>query len=254
MITDGRQFDTNHFFSGGAGMFVQYHDVIKPVYLYVILQMILTGQSYGLPIDILSSMNYPALLEWYVNRRYINPIRCLDYANKMTDNQADALLNDIIAHDPSIVRIAPALNFNKMMGVYNAQHMSFPIYVYSEKEEPYIRSDCRSIFKGIDIKYLHGDLKSCISKCDQNFTYIFSDIELVKSASEILYGTCSHILLARDYRYNYSDNKKHFRYDLKELAVSHPFIRTGTTVAMNQLEMIQAFANLGYKEDKLGEG
>ena len=248
MFTENKPFDTNVYFSGGAGMFIQYHDVIKPVYLYAIIQMILTKQSYGLPINIVNKLSIISLIEWYVNRRFKNPLKCLDYADNISINQLDKLMIDIISKDSSIYRLAPVLNIEKMFQVYRSQHMSFPVYVYSEVEEPYIKDDCKNIFRGIDFHYFFGDLKECIEKCDQNFTYIFSDIELVKSAAEILYGTCSHILLTRDYRYNYIDNHKTFRYDLKDIATNHPFIRIGTTLATNRIDLIKSYANLGYKE------
>lgn len=111
-------------------------------------------------------------------------------------------------------------------------------------EEPYIKEDCKAVFPGIDVRYLYGDLEECIKKCDQNFTYIFSDIELVKSASEILIGTCSHILLADEYRYNYTDNCRSFRYDLAEMARTHPFLRIGKTKAMNQMELAFRISNI----------
>lgn len=250
-MLENKPFDTGPFFSGGAGMFLQYHDVIKPVYLYAILQMILTKQSYGLPIDIVSHLSIISLIEWYVNRRFKNPLKCLDYANKIDVSQLDKLLHDVMANDPSIYRLCPVLNIEKMLQVYRTQHMVFPIYVYSEVEEPYIKTDCQSIFNGIEFHYFFGDLKSCIEKCDQNFTYIFSDVDLVEKAAEILYGTCSHILLARDYRYNYIDNRKTFKCNLKDLATSHPFIRIGTTLVMDKSELLMHYANLGYKEDKV---
>ena len=76
MITDGRIFDTNIFFSGGAGMFIQYHDIIKPVYLYTIVKMIITKESFGLPIDIIKDFSIISIIEWYINRRFKNPIKC----------------------------------------------------------------------------------------------------------------------------------------------------------------------------------
>lgn len=243
MITDGRPFNTDVFFSGGAGMFIQYHDIVKPIGLYTIIQMIMTGQTFGLPVDIISHMSILSLTEWYVNRRYKNPLKCLDYARHMDDATLDKLYRDILK-DQTIYKYSSALNIEQLLSVYNRQHMSFPVYVYSEYEEPYIKDDCKIIFPGIDVKYVFGNLKECIKKCDQNFTYIFSDIELVKNAAEILVGTCSHILLAEDYRYNYSDFKKTFKTDLKEIATQYPYVRLGTTIAMDMSKVVVDFTRL----------
>lgn len=236
--------DTNIIFSGGAGMFIEYHDVVKPVYLYAIYKMIITGETFGFPINILSNMSSLSLIEWYMNRRYINPFKCLDYNKLIDDDQLDYMLWGYLLHDKTLYDLAPALNIHKMLKVYHSQHMTFPIYIYSKKEEPFIYEDCKELFKGIPIKYVYGDLKESISKCDQNFTYIFSDIDLVKNACEILIGTCSHILLASDYRYNYNGYMKKLKYDLKEIASEHPFIRTGTTQVADFLEIAKSFKKI----------
>lgn len=231
-------------FSGGAGMFIQYHDIIKPAYLYAIIKMIATGESFGLPINIIKDFSFLSITEWYINRRFKNPLQCLDFNHMIDDDKLDNLLQLILKNDESIYKYSPALNIKRMLSVYRQQHMSFPIYVYSEKEEPYIKEDCNNIFQGITIRYLHGDLATAIKSCDQNFTYIFSDIELVKKASEILIGTCSHILLAGEYYYNYKDDGKTLKYDLKELVSTHPFIRIGLTTAIDVNDLTKAFTNL----------
>ena len=247
MINDGIHFDTNIFFSGGAGLFIQYHDIIKPVYLYAIIQMIMTKESFGLPIDIIKNFSFLSIIEWYINRRFKNPLQCLDFNHVIESDKLDTLLQHILLNDSSIYKYSPALNIKRMLNVYRNQHMSFPIYVYSENEEPYIKEDCKSIFQGIAFKYLHGDLKTAIQNCDQNFTYIFSDIELVKEASTILTGTCSHILLSREYRYNYIGYNKTLKYDIKELGTNHPFVRIGLTTSVDVPSMINSFTNLNIK-------
>lgn len=243
MITDGKPFDTNVFFSGGAGMFIQYYDVIKPVYLYAILKMIATQETFGLPINIISSLSVPSLIEWYVKRRFINPFQQLDYQHIIDPKQLNYFLQDYLDHDESLYRLSPGLNITKLMSVYTVQHMSFPVYVYTKEEEKYVKEDCKTIFPGVNTKYLYGDLKECIKKCSNNFTYIFSDIELVRESCEILIGTCSHVLLATEYRYNYRDHCKTFKYDLLELAKSHPFIRLGITKTIDPMKLFASIIN-----------
>lgn len=249
MITDGKSFDTNLFFSGGAGMFIQYHDIVKPVYMYAIIKMIMTKESFGLPIDIIKDFSFLSIIEWYINRRFKNPLQCLDFNHIIDEKKLDNLMNDILLNDDSIYKYSPSLNIKRMLNVYRQQHMSFPIYIYSENNEPYIKEDCKSIFHGIKFNYVYGDLKSAIKKCDQNFTYIFSDIELVKEACDILIGTCSHILLAGEYRYNYKDDGKLFKYNIKELASTHPFIRIGLTTSLDIKNLIESFTNLNISKE-----
>lgn len=244
MITDGRPFDTNVFFSGGAGMFIQYHDIVKPVYLYAIAKMIATQEGFGLPISIISRLSAPSIIEWYVKRRFKNPFQQLDYEHSVDPKQLDDFLKQYLQNDPSLYKIAAPLNIKQLFSVYRRGHMSFPVFIYTEEEEPYVKEDCKNVFSGVAIRYIYGDLKECIRKCEQNFTYIFSDIELAKRAAEILEGTCSHLLLASDYRYNYKDNCKNFKYDLGDLAKSHPYVRTGTTIAMDPMALTRAFLRM----------
>lgn len=252
MINDGKEFDSGSFFSGGAGMFIQYHDIVKPVYLFAIFKMLITKQYYGLPFDIIKRLSAFSLLEWYVRRRYSNPLQCLDYMHILNPEELNELMLRVLRSDDTIYKLSPGLNIRYMINAYKQHHRSltFPIYIYSENEESYIISDCKELFPDINIKYVYGDLKEAISKCDNNFTYILSDIEIVKKVSNILIGTYSHILISKDYRYNYKDNYDNFKYDLLELAKSHPFIRIGITTSMNMNQMISSFNNIIFKGGK----
>ena len=218
-------FDTNAFFSGGAGLFIQYHDIIKPVWLYAIIKMLMSDITFDLPIEIIKNLSPLSLLEWYIKRRYANPLKCLDIEHIGNDMWYNDMMHELLMNDSSLYRLSPSMNVCKMISLYRDQHFTFPIYVYSSEEEPFIKEDCKANFPSVPINYVYGDLAKCIGQCDQNFTYIFSDIETVKSVADMLLGSCSHVILARDYRYNYKDNCHTFKYDLAQLASSHPYIR-----------------------------
>lgn len=131
-----------------------------------------------------------------------------------------------------------------MLSVYRKQHMTFPVYVYTEREEKFIKEDIKSVFGGIRCTYLFGDLKECIDKTDHNFTYIFSDIELTKNACEILDNRYAHVIQASDYGYNYLSDHKTFKYDLLELSSKHPLVRTATSFVFNPIDVISSFIQL----------
>ena len=236
-------FDSGPFFAGGAGMFVEFHDIIKPAYLYAVIKMIITGDNYGLPTNIIKDFSILSLLEWYQNRRYRNPIKQLDWMNKIPEEQLNELLKEIMK-DETIYTLAPTLTIGRIIDVYHMQHMIFPWYVYSEEYEPGIEKACDEIFQSIKYNYIYGDLHNAIAKCDQNYTYIFSDIEKVKIISEILHGTCNHILVARDYRYNYKNAFKTMKYDLGDLSTKHPFLRIDSTMAIDLSYMENSFDNI----------
>jgi len=235
-----KPFDTNSFFVGGAGLFLQYYDIVKPVYLYAVMSLIF-GDSHGLPVEIIRNMTLPQLFEWYKQRRAINPLYSLDYMHIIPEEELDKLLDEILT-DESIYRVTPLLNISRLLEVYQYQHMIFPIFVYSETESPYIRHDVDRIFAGMPHHYVFGDLTLATKKCRENFTYILSDMELMNSIAEVLHGTYSHILLAEDYRYNYPGGIP--KYDLMEMMASHPYIRTGTTQVMDVEVIGSKFSNI----------
>ena len=131
MVYD-KPFETAPFFSGGAGFFVEFHDIIKPVYLYAIVKIMLDESHFGLPVDIIKDYSVLSLLEWYKMRRYRNPLKQLDWANKIPTEDLDNLMKELLK-DQSLYKLAPPLNIDRMIGVYRAQHMVFPWYIYSEE-------------------------------------------------------------------------------------------------------------------------
>ena len=239
-----KPLDTNETFVGGAGMFIQYHDVIKPVYLYAVIKMLLNKDYHGLPLNILETLDIPSLLEWYINRRYINPLKQLDYQHIVDETQLDIFLHEYIENDPGIYTVAPVLNFSRILDVYRSQFMVFPIYIYSEKESKHIKHDCDSLLGSIDHKCLFGDLKDCIKQCNQNFTYIFSSINEFKVACNFLKGSYANILLAHDYRYNYLDGHETFKENMEKLMKDNFPIRTGTISVYDGLDLSNIFSNI----------
>ena len=243
-----KPFNTGLLFSGGGGMFIEYYDIVKPIYLYAIIKMIIMNNNFGLPLNIISSMSLYSLLEWYTRRKEINPLHSLDYKKLAKPEDLDNLLNEILKDD-SIYKLCPALNIEKLLSSYKKQHMSFPVYVYNPEDNPIIKKDCEQVLYNTPVKFLHGDLEEVIKQnCDQNFTYIFSNIENVQKVAKFLSGSFSHILLAKDYRYNFKDYYKTYKYNLQELANKYPFARIGLTNAIDFEDLYIALKNLLIRE------
>ena len=227
-----KPFDTRKMFSGGAGLFIQFQDVVTPIYLFAIIKLIITDTSLGLPLNIINNMSILSLAEWYIKRSNINPIQELDYEHQLSSQEANLLLYKIL-EDRSIYDHSPVFNVGLMLDVYKYKKMNIPIYIYSEYQDPYIEYYCRNHFPDISIKYLYTDIQSAIKQCNDNFTYIFSNIEFFKQACELLKGTYANILLSQEYKYNYIDNCITTKYPLEELMFNNPFILTGTTPVIN---------------------
>lgn len=232
--------NTNVFFSGGAGIFIEYYDIVRPVYLYAALKMLYTNTTYGLPLEMIKHLSSSSLVEWYCNRRYQNPLYSLDPLHKATHSQLDSLLSSVLQRDSSIYKLAPPLNIYLMMQACVSHKISFPVYVYTSNYDEHAHADSKSIFPGMPTHYLHGPLDKTLSQCDQNFTYIFSNIHTLVQAAYLLKGTCSHVLLAREYRYNYKDFFKTYHYDLFDIQSTHQFLRIGTTFALDRKRLANA--------------
>jgi hypothetical protein len=239
-----KPFDTSVFFSGGAGMFLQYHDVVKPTYLTVIFKLLMSRGDVGLPLDSLRRLSIQSLIEWYLRRRYWNPLRSLDYQGLYSEKELDELLLYILNSDDSLYSLSPTMNVHHLLSVYAKQRMNFPVYVYTEAHEPNIHQDAKTLFPGINTIYLHGPIEEVLIKCDQNFTYMIADIELYQRLVKALEGTCSHLLLANDYRYNYRPKSQKFKYDLSALMRDHPFVRLETNNVCSPVELVHSIKSL----------
>jgi hypothetical protein len=133
--------------------------------------------------------------------------------------------------------------------------MSFPIFIYSNEYEHYIETDITNIFSGLPVKYVYGDLRTAVSNCSQNFTYMISDIELFKKLADMLIGSYSHLILAHDYRYNFSDNHKTLKYNLYEMSKTHLYLRiqSFSVADLNELAIETDKILLSYKKGDVVE-
>ena len=239
-----KSFDTNAFFSGGAGIFLQYYDVIRPIYLYALFTMIVNDYTLGLPFHIIQNMSVLSLLEWYKNRHYVNPLKQLDFNNQASEEQLDDTLEKVITTDKSLYNLAPVLSIARLINVYHQQHMSFPFFIYSEKENPFIKKDCDDLFLDIPHHYVYGDLETALKKCDHNFSYIFSNIELLKMAIPNLSGKFANVLLSQDYRYNFKDYFRTPKYNMQELVNDVPLVRLGFTQSIVVPDLLKGMQNI----------
>ena len=243
-MTIQKSFDTNIFFSGGGGIFLQYFDVVRPIYLYALISMMMNDYTAGLPFHIIKDMSMLSLLEWYKNRHYVNPLKQLDYNHQGTDEELDAILEDVITTDDSLYRLAPVLSIARLINIYNQQHMNFSFFIYSEKENPFIKQDCDDLFLNIPHYYVYGDINEAVKKCNQNFSYIFSNIELLKKVLPTLSGKFANVLLSKDYRYNYKDFYRTPKYDMQEMVNDVPLVRLGFTQSMVVTDVLEGMKNI----------
>lgn len=230
-------FNTDSLFVGGAGMFVEYHDIIRLVDLFVVVRMMLTEESFGLPVHILKGMGVAPMTEWYLKRPNQNPFTALDYNHILDIHELDQLRSQILDSDPSIYQYAPYTNFYKMLQLMRDQQIGIPVYVWTPTPEVNIQQDLATM--PIHPTYVSGSLESALSKTGNNFTYIFSDISHAKVAADIINDRYAHILIPTEFRYNYQDHMKTLKYTIQKLN-----IRFSQIPMINYKEIGAAFSKL----------
>lgn len=242
-MNEENKVSPNGFFSGGGGFFIEYFDIVRPIYLFIIIDMIMTNNTFGLPTDIIESMNNKSIIEWYIKRRYINPLKCLDFYNIINLDELDSLLDDYITHVP-LYQVCPTMNIHKMMEIYKNDHLDIPVFIYTEKEYQHVKNDIHMSFSGINVRYLTGDLVKCLQSCGPNFTYIFSTMNALKIAVDFLKGTCAHVLLSREYRYNQVGLPISLEQELGGIMQANPFVRIGTTTSVDMEALLSSLVSI----------
>lgn len=233
-----KKLDPGKMFPGGNGMFIQYEDVVKPIYLTLINKFLINNYyPISLPYSLLKNFSQASLAEWYINRKHINPLKELDLYKQYSEDELDKILSDEMDNDNTIYDLSPIMKIHKILLSYAELRMDCPIYIYSKNYHKGIEDDIQTCFRGVVPLYVHGDLEKCLQKLDFNFTYIFSDINLAAKAAELLVGATSHILVLDEYRYNYNDNFKTMKYNLQELMKKYPVCRIERFLGVDRYEM-----------------
>ena len=233
-------YDSAHTFYGGSTLFVQYHDVVKPIYLTAVLKLLYSKDNpYGLQTNLIKDFSLFSILEWYVNRSFINPLKLLDPAHKATDEQLNTIMKKILQSDPSLYTSAPYLNAEKLIAVIRLQKLGIPIIVYTEEyEEPVTET----ISHWSNTQYLYGNFEQIISKLPNNSSFIFSDINLAKRLIDASnFDTIASVMIASDYYYNFKD-KDTYKYDfVQEMIKQQKMLFKFKSISLfNYIEVIKS--------------
>ena len=207
-------FNASKTFFGGSALIVQYHDVLKPVYLTAIIKMLINKElQFGLPFDIIKSFSFLSLIEWYKGRSFINPLKLLDPKHKASDEQLQQILN-IILKDHSIYKLSPFLDTIRLIIASEQNKLDVPLYIYSEEFEEGIDKDL--YYMQMNCKYIYKPIKTLIEETPPNATYIFSNIDLLKDSLELIEPKKSaNFILVSDYKYNFSNNQ--YKYNFSDI-------------------------------------
>jgi len=197
---------------------------------------------YGLPFHIIKHLPYHSMIEWYMNRNHQNPLYNIDYLHLADRKTLDHIMQDILSHDKSLYKLSPSLNMVRILSMYQPQHMTFPVYIYSQYEDPFIAEDMKESLPSIPFTFVHGEIDQAVKRLPDNFTYIFSNLESIKSAYSVLEQKFCHILIASDYSYNYSDFNNTFKYPIESFQRDN--IRVGIINAVDRDQLVSSMMHL----------
>lgn len=236
-------FNASKTFFGGSALIIQYHDVLKPVYLTAIIKMMINKDlQFGLPFEIIKSFSLLSLIEWYKGRSFINPLKLLDPNHKATDEQLQQMLN-IVLKDHSVYKLSPLLDTIRLIIASEQNKLNVPLYIYSEQFEEGIDKDL--YYMQMNCKYIHEPIKTLIDKSPPNATYIFSNIDLLKESLELINPKKSaNFILASDYKYNFLNNQ--YKYNFSDILskLFKPFIKINNINIFNNLRVLNDYRNL----------
>ena len=236
-------FNASKTFFGGSALIVQYHDVLKPVYLTAIIKMLMNNDlQFGLPFDIIKSFSLLSLIEWYKGRSFINPIKLLDPKRKGTDEQLQQILS-IVLKDHSVYKLTPFLDTIRLIIASEQNKLDVPLYIYSEQFEEGIDRDLYHL--QMNCKYIHEPIKTLMEQTPPNATYIFSNIDLLKESLELIDPKKSaNFILVSDYKYNFSSNQ--YKYNFSDILSKSfkPFIIINNISIFNNLRVMNDYMNL----------
>ena len=210
-------------FTNSNVLFVEYNDIIKsPWILSLTILNCFSDVVECFDITEIEDMksDLSKLYNWYINRKEINPLRCLPRKNDLfKDTELDDLMNTLVLDN---IASAPCdLNFSTVLKNVIAQKtLVDKIIVYLEYDNDSIKKDLFSHFKGIHV--LTGDIRSILKENTKQgeATYVFSDITKVNILEELDLLDYSSILIPAEYQYNKNDDGT-YKIDLDKLQENH---------------------------------
>lgn len=211
-------------FTNSKILFIEYNDILKSPWLLSLTILncfsdIVKCFDITEIEDIKSDLS--KLYDWYINRKEINPLRCLPKKSDIfKDEELDDLMNELVLDK---VASAPCeLNFfNVLKNIINQKTLVDKIIVYLEYDNNSIKKDLFSHFDKIQV--LHGDIREVLSENTKKYdtTYVFSDITKINILNELDLLEYSSILLPEGYRYNKNDDGT-YKVDTDKLQMEHP--------------------------------
>lgn len=214
MVNGEKTFFTSQdeVFLNSQCLFVEYIDIIKsPYFIFLHNLMLYPGQfSTYYELDRFKGYDIEALTEWYLNRKYQNPLMDLlkdEFRDNVPLYALDEFFNNVINDSPELITLSPLLNFSTAIKELGANKTSIvkKIVVWYPYLNDAIKKDIRDNF-GDNIHFVTGDLPEVLKDIPNDSTYVFSDINNISILLDENKLNLSSVVIPKDYKYNYIDN------------------------------------------------
>ena len=207
-------------FASSSVLFVEYHDIIKSPWLL----MLYSEHAEDAMAQVLNTMQIRYLdnmgiYEWYKNRKNRNPLAELDPLNKYTEGEINQLLESVMNASDDFYTNAEPLEFVGALRFIASQKLCQRMVIYSEKYEKGIERDISSDqnLVNLGLEYVYGDIPSVIKDFSPDCTYVLSDITKLQILNECGRLNFASVMIASDYRYNYTDIHQTPKVDIKSI-------------------------------------
>lgn len=216
---------SNRFLQNSSCVFVEYLDCIQLPW-YTFLSFFRNNEKVEELFDIkdIKYLSPQALLIYYLNRRYRNPLAGLmKDSSQIPFEKLDEILSEQV--NSSEIFFQPELDTNvkgMLLNLLNNKLIQKLIIYYPEENE-FVKKDITYKF-GSNVEIVFGNIKEALSNTPQDTTYIFSDVMNVLLLEELKKLQFSAVMLPVDYRYNFTnDEKKKYLIDMNYLQSKYVF-------------------------------
>lgn len=201
---------------------IEYIDIIKSPYLILLDQIRRESKMKDIfKIETIEHLDYPALYEWYLNRKHQNfLIDLVRDRNFISDKDLDVLLDKQMNISPLFCQTANLLMIDSVLKVCRAKKLVNDVIIYYPHSDNFAKQDLENI---TGAKYtFYNNFDDVMNKAKANSTYFLSDINKVLKLKDNGLLEYSSITLPIEYRYN-KKNMKEFSLDFEALFKECPF-------------------------------
>lgn len=202
----------DEIFLNSQCLFVEYTDVVRSPYYMFLHMMTLNPENFRehYEIERLEGYDIPSLTEWYINRRYQNPLLDLlkkEIREKIPEEEMDKFISNEIIEVPDLIHLSPELNFVDTITKVTKQEKGIvkKVVVWYPFENAVIQEDIRDLFDGT-VHFLSGPLEEVIDEIPNDSTYVFSDIMNIDVLLNKNRLSLSSVIIPKEYKYNYTED------------------------------------------------